>query len=995
MVGEDDTVSASDDLAVAMTAANESEPPPARAVANDATGQATASAGATETAADTDSTDSVSIPMRIDRYVVTGELGRGGAGVVFRAHDDKLQRPVALKLLRPNGDTKREADSSRARLVREAHALAKLAHPNAVTVYDAGNHRGDVYIAMELVDGPTFRDWLRERDRDRRDILRILIEAGRGLAAAHAAGFVHRDFKPGNVLLGADGRPRVADFGLARALAGPDETAPDADAPPGDNLDASDTQRSTTRVDEVTEAGLIMGTPPYMAPEQLISGAVGPAADQYAFCLTAYEALAGRRPFRQKSVLAQARAKLAGDLPPLPAEVPAAIERAIARGLEPRPEDRWPSMNALLAELVRANAPRRWGWFAAAAVALLALGGGTALALSDSGPTCDGTARLDGVWNAQTRQSLVEGFREVERDFAATAAASVADGLDTYAEQWLDGYRDACEATHVRGEQSESRLDQRMRCLDDRLRNVAALTGQLAGHPDADVIALASAAVADLESPATCDGLIELPALSAAELAARVPAYRAVADADAAYMLGRYDRARTILAEHAAALGRLDDDPVSVAALALESELAAKAIDVARADELSRQALARATELKLASAAARVAVERFHLVGVLARQPERALGALATTEAMVALAAPDRTPRLRHSVGVVNALAGDYPGAIAEYRRALELGRQRGMNRVDLAIIDTSLGLALVELPNLDAARLHLERAHEVLIADLGTDHPLVSASWTNLGKLRAQLGDTAEEVIAYRRALAIDTKTHGPDHPHVAQSHANLGLALHDNGNVDEARTHAQRALEIRRAKLAPNDPAIAMSLRGLAEIARQEKRFEDAVAHYREALIVLEAGLGREHVQTGRLRWQLACALLEQKDGASALKALGAARPVLEKTVGPAHPDTIDALVREGIAQSLTGDESAARQALELAYVRAEEASLHPYDRAELEFLLANALWPNARDQVRAASLARSAHARLTTIAADQARDHVAAWMREHNLTTDDDAP
>ena len=291
----------------------------------------------------------------IGRYLVLGPLGRGGMGMVVVAYDPELDRRIALKLLPGEGDS--------LRIVREARALAKLSHPHVVPVYDVGDHDGGVYMAMELVAGCTLDAWLRG-PRGWREILRVMLAAGRGLEAAHAAAIVHRDFKPSNVMVGDDGRVRVLDFGLARAVAEP-----------------RDRNALVALRADVTH-GAILGTPAYMAPEQHDGAAIDAAADQFAFCVTLHEALWKRRPFAGESD-AEVRQAIADRAIQRPAgvRVPAALRRIVERGLAERPSDRFTSMTELLGELERVLRRRaRTMQLAAIAIALV-IGASTAWAL--------------------------------------------------------------------------------------------------------------------------------------------------------------------------------------------------------------------------------------------------------------------------------------------------------------------------------------------------------------------------------------------------------------------------------------------------------------------------------------------------------------------------------------------------------------------------------------------------------------------------------------
>jgi WD40 repeat protein/serine/threonine protein kinase len=281
--------------------------------------------------------------IEIAHYTVIGTLGSGGMGVVYVAHDQQLGRRVALKLLRHAN----ASEIARARLYREAQAMARLAHPNVVTVHEVGTYRGQVFLAMEFVGGANLRAWLRMHKRGWREIVATFIQAGEGLAAAHQAGIIHRDFKPDNVLVGDDGRVRVADFGLAHGL----------DLDLGEvTPEPSDSGRQPVALDSpLTETGAIVGTPAYMAPEQHEGTGIDARCDQFSFCVALWEALYGKRPFPGSSVAELIAALKAGRMlmPADPGEVPPWLHRVILRGLAINPDNRWPSMSELLVALAR------------------------------------------------------------------------------------------------------------------------------------------------------------------------------------------------------------------------------------------------------------------------------------------------------------------------------------------------------------------------------------------------------------------------------------------------------------------------------------------------------------------------------------------------------------------------------------------------------------------------------------------------------------------
>jgi tetratricopeptide (TPR) repeat protein/predicted Ser/Thr protein kinase len=277
-------------------------------------------------------------PLReISRYVLIEELGAGAMGVVFRAHDPDLGRQVAIKLVHTGSSTARST-----RLLREAQAIARVAHPNIVAIHDVGIHADQVFICMELIEGPRLRDWMAAGPRTLREILGVFEQAARGLAAAHDAGLVHRDFKPENVLVGNDGRVRVVDFGLVRWAEGDD--APVVGEAAVLALDQS-----------ITPAGAAVGTPRYMSPEQIRAAQVGPAADQFAFGVCLYEALAGQRPFLGDNILTLMKAVAGGEMRSWPpgCVAPRWLRALVERSVSVRPADRWPTMHAIVVELTR------------------------------------------------------------------------------------------------------------------------------------------------------------------------------------------------------------------------------------------------------------------------------------------------------------------------------------------------------------------------------------------------------------------------------------------------------------------------------------------------------------------------------------------------------------------------------------------------------------------------------------------------------------------
>jgi hypothetical protein len=322
----------------------------------------------------------VEAPRTLGRYQIGERLGAGGMGQVFRAHDPQLNREVAIKILHPGGDTGSQARELEQRLLREAQAMARLSHTNLAIVHDVGSDRGEVFLAMELIDGETLRAWL-QRPRPWRDALAALIAAGRGLAAAHSAGVIHRDFKPDNVLVARDGTVKVVDFGLARGVGERDGAS-------------AEQRRADVLQSSMTVTGAVMGTPAYMAPEQQIGEPTDASADQFSLAVSIYEGIYGARPFPQGALAAFRAGAERAPAPPADRGVPPAVFDVLVRGLAREPEDRYPSVTAFLDALVAAappERPRRRRVVPIAIAAGVVIAGGGALAIwqlrdDDGGP---------------------------------------------------------------------------------------------------------------------------------------------------------------------------------------------------------------------------------------------------------------------------------------------------------------------------------------------------------------------------------------------------------------------------------------------------------------------------------------------------------------------------------------------------------------------------------------------------------------------------------
>ena len=447
-------------------------------------------------------------PARLGRYELLGELGAGGMGVVYQGRDPTLGRPLAIKLIRPRAG----GAEGRARFLREAQAMARLHHPNVVPVFDVGEADGQVYLVMPLLPGGTLATWLRAAPRPWREVVDRFAAAARGLAAAHAAGMIHRDFKPENVLVGEGGEVQVADFGLARL--GAEEVA----------LAATGAAEAV----DVTRAGTVLGTPVYMAPEQLRGGEVDRRADVFAFCVSLYEGLYGQRPFtvpdgaRGQAALDELLARIeAGRIepPPRDRDVPGWLHAIVVRGLAPAPADRWPTIDAVLAALERRRPSRRDRWLAAASLALVGIGVALALATrgdrGDARPaladdTDDGlAARCDAREGAACAALAARLGRRLDAPDAPAEFRLALAACDLDAAEGCARAASLLERAHgVQGDDARARTLAERACELGSARGCAAAAGLLrsgiGGAIDAERAAARLARACDLGDPMAC-----------------------------------------------------------------------------------------------------------------------------------------------------------------------------------------------------------------------------------------------------------------------------------------------------------------------------------------------------------------------------------------------------------------------------------------------------------------------------------------------------------
>ncbi|HEU0035012.1 MAG TPA: protein kinase [Kofleriaceae bacterium] len=776
----------------------------------------------------------------LGRYVVLARLGEGGMGVVYAAYDPELDRKVALKLLRRTGDAAQQ------RLRDEARAIAQLAHPNVVAVHDVGEAAGEVFVAMEHVDGTTLRDWLRT-PRKPDEILDVFVQVGRGLAAAHAVGLVHRDVKPSNIVVGSDGRARVLDFGLARLHAGEDG---------------------------------VVGTPAYMAPEQERGERVDARADQFAFCVALWEALGDRRP-------------VAGEVGPL--DAPERVVRALRRGLAPRAEDRFPAMDDLLDELAPSpSRGRRWmiATFVAAGAAATALA--VLFTRPDQAPESCARAgsAIASAWTDRDRDGVRDAFGKTALPYAASAAATAIAELDAWSERWQRSAEQSCQATVIDLVQPAELHGMRVDCLE-QLRDRFAYTVELAKSADARLVEHASEIAASLPAPERCD--------DAAALAAVAPPAEAIRDQVAAL---RSEIART---ETAMMAGKLEAARPEIVALAKRAEQLAYLPLVARAQLLvarlelaslhSEQALAAlhagaraATASRDLEMLAELWIEIAQTLGndlrtldeadvfdgysaaLIDRLPDRDALALQLDfarcnrnlnhakpgdaehlagycKSVIERAERAQPPRhgvanlARSRLGHFQRLLGKADEARATLTAAVdEAVRVHGPKHPDTAVARYSLGIAEISEEHFDEGIAQLREALEIRRAAFPGNHMLVAESLQGLADALASKGDHEAAIPLLEQALAMLDALKQPESPLAANAHIMLAMSLQQLERDADASTHYLRGADIADRVIEHGENLAVLGLQLAADIAVHDKQPATAVTHLERALRLQE---------------------------------------------------------------------------------------------------------------------------------------------------------
>ncbi|MEM7156638.1 MAG: serine/threonine-protein kinase [Myxococcota bacterium] len=958
----------------------------------------------------------------VGRYVVLGQLGSGAMGVVFAAYDPDLDRRVAIKLLLPNT----RGEQAQTRLLREAQALARLVHPNVVTVHDVGTLGERVYVAMEFVEGQTMAEWMEQDPRPSWSaVVDVFAQAGAGLAAAHAKKLLHRDFKPDNVMVGDDGRVVVMDFGLAR----PSDTDAESEAVPA----PTGARRNDLLSTDLTRADALVGTPGYMAPECFEGKPANERSDQYSFCVALWEAIHHERPTAGTTLVELAGNVLAGNLRPPGRPAPRWLQRIMERGLSRDPDMRFASLDALLHALAKGRDSGRRRIFAGLGLGAAVVVGGVfvaqhlqrqrvIVACNEAGD------EIDEHWSDQARVQLRDAFLATKASYAETTADKALPWLDRQAEAWRSARTEVCRHGRVTQTWEADTVSRAMWCLEERRGELVALVDRLR-VVDPKTLRRAIASAAGLRAIEPCLDEAILHARPAPPVD-RIEGIREVRSrlhrARAMFVGGEFDRAKEESERALAEAEPIAWPPLSSAARVVLANALVKISDFDQAREHGEQAYfdaAEAGDSELAFDAA-MAVMWVHRLQANLETAEH-WAELGRVELSRIGDDPIREANLDASLGAVKGEAANSEQELALAQRARELREQvLGPQHPSVAIAVNNLALAHKRAGRFERARELFEQNIALQRELLGEGHPVLAASMNNLANvLREQgeaelaleqhehalairkralgnahpyvadsinniaihydlAGDYPRAIELYQQAKDIRIAAYGEEHPRVAASFHNLAIVYRLQGDLAKARVHAMQALEINEKVRGPNHPTLAAGLNILAMILRSEGDAEGALEVHHRALKIRETALGPEHPRVANTLGNIAVVHHGEGRMDEAREFRTRALEIHRKALGPQHLDVAQHLLwlaeLELEEKNFEVALSQAEQALQIYEAADASAALI----AETQFVIADVLWQSSKDRGRALELAETA---AQIEGSDGLRANIEQWLAE----------
>ncbi len=880
----------------------------------------------------------------VGRYRLERELGRGGMGVVFAAHDPRLDRPVAIKVLR-------RTDREDTRLRREARVLARLDHPNIVAVYDVGRWGSQTFVTMALVEGRDLRTWLQTRQRQPSDVLAAFTQAGRALQAAHDAGVIHRDFKLSNAMMTDAGHVVVLDFGLAYEW----QTAALIRTP--DELDSAEPDGFASLLTR-TGTGWVLGTPAYMSPEQHQGSTVDAASDQYSYCVALHEALFGRRPFNgnKRELLA---AKLEGfgsdhvlpeTRPPLPRE----FERALLRGLNPTPGERWPSMANLLEALQPSRPRRALRWtLGGAAVATVA-----GLVVSSTPDPCASIpARVASRWGSPIRNEITDAFAG-QPDRGALMANL--DRLDDWHRIWGVVRADACRARQRAAPDDLVDADREIDCLERQWHDAAAVIEALRTGSRYALERATDHTWATPEDCRTSDDDALGPTPPPPSLRAAVAKIRGrLAEARAKHLSGLPGSIREAASTTADAevLGYM---PLVADAHALHASTLERVGRVDEAEASWEAAYLVATECGHLERAARAAIRLVDITADIQQRPTDALEwAGHARSAVQRFGDPAHLQAdLLAATAYARVADGDFQGAERDARASLALAPDTPVGWRATAHAGQALSIVLMRAGRPSEARAVAEDAVAFVEEHFGVTDRSTMVALATLGSVWVELREWERALPPLLEADKLDRATAVANSESRATLQANLGLVYSGLGRVDEAEAALLQAIELRERAVGTNHVKLVPTLSNLGTLYQKQERLERAAAVYERATQIMESHPELSPLLLVIVRINQSAVALDRGENDNARRLATTARDVVAETMGQSHPYLGFPLTIIGrtFNRQRRYDEALAplERALEL---RDQEPANDPSDETRLA--LADALFHSGRDPERARAL------------------------------------
>lgn len=722
---------------------------------------------------------------RLGRYVVLRALGSGGMGLVYEAHDTKLDRNVAIKLLRDE----RTDEADRVALLHEAKALARLSHPNVVAVFDRGFVDGRPYIVVERVEGENLSRWLTSRRRPWREVLRRFLQAGRGLAAIHRAGLIHCDVKPSNMIVDVRGRVRIIDLGLASI---------------GSEMEPGGNPVATT------------GTPGFLAPEQLRGDPVDELSDQFAFCSAVWKGIFGTLPFGADTNAEQGERVAYGELDDgdNPRATPRWLSRILSKGLRDDPHSRYACMDELLVALDR-DPRRRYRQWAIPGILLTMWVAAYSLSGRSIDSLCGGAEqKLIDTWGQDHRTALRKVIRARAPIWAHESAVLVVDTLDDYARRWSVMHREVCRATRVHGEQSEKLMDLRMACLEERLEELGT-TVRLLSNAGESLLSRAPSVAASLSRIERCADRSNLGALQPLPAGRHRRneldrARRQMAEVKSLQNVGRYAEAQPLAEAALAAAKTVGYRPAEARAALLLGANHGRMGRWSEAESSFYDALAAAQAGHADHSVARAWLDLVIIGWGTGRFDDAERHARLADAAIDRLGGdPELEAKLDHRRGMLENRQHRFEAALAYFERArvtFEVLHGRGSPRVGQTLNNTAIALRHLGRHGEAAALYH--QTIEIEQARFGQLTPSAAGALSNLSLLHLSMGELTKAEAFARRSLAVYEATVGAEHPSLAGALVALGEALLARDDPEAARVALDRARTLR-VGVAGNDPS------------------------------------------------------------------------------------------------------------------------------------------------------------------------------------------